>query len=184
VALATIATKLGLYFYTRIYGRKFNSLLILANSEDHRNDVFVTSGTLLGILAAQIGIWWLDGVVGLLISLWIGYTGVRILLAAMGVLMDTAIDSAMKEHLIADILEIPNVNHIDSISSMPVGARYILIIKVSVPPDLTVVDGHTIAGQIRALLRDHREVADAVVHINPDFPQEEDQNPPSETSVE
>lgn len=170
VALMTIVIKLSLYFYTRAYGRKYNSLLILANSEDHRNDVFITSGTLAGILGSLAGLWWLDGVVGILISLWIAYSGTRILIASLRVLMDTAIGKDIEQHLIDHILEIDQVHHIDSITSLPVGARYILIIKVSVPPELTVADGHAIAGKIRALLLDHHEVADAVVHVNPDFP--------------
>ena len=170
VALVTIAIKLSLYLYTRAYGRKYNSLLILANSEDHRNDVFITAGTLAGILGSLAGLWWLDGVVGILISLWIAYSGTRILIASLRVLMDTAIGKDVEQHLIDHILEIDQVHHIDSITSLPVGARYILIIKVSVPPELTVADGHAIAGKIRALLLDHHEVADAVVHINPDFP--------------
>lgn len=169
VAVFTIFLKLFLFFYTRAFGRKYQSLLILANCEDHRNDVFITGGTLIGILGSLAGLWWLDGAVGILICLWIGYTAVRILILATRVLMDTAMDPAMQQHLSHHILNIPQVHHIDSISSIPVGARYILIIKVSVPPDMTVADGHAIAGHIKALLMDHHEVADAVVHINPDF---------------
>ena len=171
VALITILTKLLLYIYTRHSGKKYNSLLILANAEDHRSDILVTSGTLIGILGTLWGLWWLDGTVGLIISLWIAASGIRILLASLRVLMDTSIDRSSEQHLVDHILEIPQICHIDSVSSLPVGARYILIVKVSVPPDMTVAESHRIAGIIRAMLMDHNDqVADAVVHINPDTP--------------
>jgi len=171
VSLTTILTKLALYIYTRRCGKKYNSLLILANSEDHRNDTFITAGTLAGILGTLAGLWWLDGAVGLALSLWIAIGGIRILLASLRVLMDTSIDREIEQHLVEHILEIPQVCHIDSVSSMPVGARYIMIIKVSVPPEMTVAESHKIAGIIRAMLMDHNDqVADAVVHINPDAP--------------
>ena len=171
VAVLTIITKLMLFFYTRRYGKKYNSLLILANSQDHRNDIFITLGTLIGILGTSWGLWWLDGAVGLLISLWIALSALQILLAAMRVLMDTSIDRESEQHLVEHILEFPQVCHIDSVSSLPVGARYILIVKVSVPPEMTVAESHRIAGTIRAILMEHNDqVADAVIHINPDTP--------------
>ena len=78
VAIITIISKLSLYIYTHRIGKKINNLLVMANSEDHRNDVFVTSGTLFGILMGYLGFSWVDGAVGIAISLWIFYTGIRI----------------------------------------------------------------------------------------------------------
>lgn len=173
VAVATIVLKGTLFFLTNRIGKAHNSLLILANAEDHRNDMFVSAGMLIGVFGGLAGLWWLDGAVGLLISLWLMYTGFRLLWASARVLMDTILDPAVVEHLREHILSIPNVLHIDSIRSKPVGARYILIVKVSVPGQMSVLEGHTIAGVIRAQLLDHREIADVVVHINPDTPHDD-----------
>lgn len=172
VAAATILVKGALFFITSRMGKKFNSLIILANSEDHRNDMFVSAGMLLGICGGLAGVVWLDGAVGVLISLWLVYTGVKLIRASMSVLMDTMIDPKVVEHLREHILSIPEVSHIDSIRSKPVGARYILIVKISVPGQMTVLESHRIAGIIREKLKDHREIADVVVHVNPDTPHE------------
>ena len=66
------------------------------------------------------------------------------------------------------IEEIPGVNHIDSIKSKPTGTLHMMIIKVSVNPDMTVRESHKIAGMIRELVCRNDNVYDAVVHINPD----------------
>ena len=50
VAVTTIITKLCLYLYSRKVGDKYNNLLVKANSKDHRNDIFLTSMTLVSII--------------------------------------------------------------------------------------------------------------------------------------
>lgn len=169
VAIITILLKLSLYLYTSRYGKKYNNFLVLANAEDHRNDVFVTTGTLIGILFGLFGIYWVDGLVGILISVWIGYTGGKILWASFQVLLDRAASQEVIDHLTKHIDTFPGVSHIDSIQSTALGARYLLIIKISVDPNMTVLQSHEIAGKIRSLIRDHPEIADAVIHINPDL---------------
>ena len=122
VAFITIALKMFLWVYTRRVGEKWDNLLIIANAEDHRNDILVTASTLIGILLGSRGIYWVDGVVGIGISLWIGYTGVRIFISAYNVLMDTNIDEKLTDRLIRDIEAINGVEHVDSINAKPIGS--------------------------------------------------------------
>jgi len=168
VALITIISKTLLFAYTRIAGRREDNLLILANSEDHRNDVFVTLSTLSGIILGNIGVFWFDGVVGIGISLWIGYTAIRIYLRAFHVLMDSSIDDVLKSNVINTINGIDGVDHVDSITAKPVGVGFILIIKVSVPGNYTVNQGHSIAAQIREKVKVLKNIKDVVVHVNPE----------------
>lgn len=166
-AILTIITKLSLFIVIRDYERKTESILIRAAAEDHRNDVFITLGTLSGVLAGLFNIFWLDAVVGAAISLWIAYTGIKILVSSLGVLMDSPLDTRFIDELKNRILEFDGVCHIDTIQSKPVGARYIVLIKISVPADMTVMESHSIAGKVRKFICDYAEVADAIVHINP-----------------
>lgn len=65
VCIATIITKLVLYFYTKAAYKKYNNILLEANMKDHRNDCVVTSFTLLSILLTLLNIYWFDSVVGI-----------------------------------------------------------------------------------------------------------------------
>lgn len=65
VCIATIITKLILYFYTKTAYKKYNNILLEANMKDHRNDCVVTSFTLLSILLTLLNIYWFDSVVGI-----------------------------------------------------------------------------------------------------------------------
>lgn len=167
VAASTIVVKSVLFLYTRSVGKKQDNLLLIANSEDHRNDIFVTSSPLLSIILGTQGIYWVDGVVGLGISLWIAYTGIRIFLSAYHVLMDTNIDRIFKEDLTRVVESVKGVDHIDDITAKPVGVNYIVIVKVSVEGNMTVNESHSIAACIRERIRKFKKVNDVVVHINP-----------------
>lgn len=167
VALLTIAIKLVLFVYTSKMGKKMNNLLLVANSEDHRNDVFVTSSTLLGIVFGFFGIYWLDGLIGFGISLWIAYTGVRIFRSSYRVLMDTNADKALIDDIMKVIESVEGIDHTDDVIAKPTGFRYIIIVKVSVSGAMTVNESHGIAAQLRKSIRELPHVADVVVHINP-----------------
>ena len=168
VAGATILIKLGLFLFANRFASRYNSLLIRANAEDHRNDVFLTAGTVIGILCGVGGWMWVDGVIGMLISLWIAYSGFKILKSAYMVLLDTGVNRDFVNHLDEDIRKIQGVDHIDSILTSPIGSKHVVIAKVSVDGNLTVHQSHAIAKQIELdILRDHDNVADVIVHINP-----------------
>lgn len=171
VAVVTISAKAGLFAFCIKKSKEYKSVLIKANAQDHRNDVFVTSGTLAAIFLSVIGFHWVDGVIGIAISCWIIYSGFMIIKESAGVLMDTGSDARTLEEYKDEILKIDGVDHIDSVSTKPVGAKIILIAKISVDKDMTVIESHKIAKAIELeMMRDRPEIDDVIVHINPDLP--------------
>jgi cation diffusion facilitator family transporter len=167
VALFTIILKLSIYIYTSRVGKVHDNLLVLANAEDHRNDVFVTSSTLLSIILGNYKIYWVDGIVGIGISIWIAYTGIRIFISAYNVLMDTNMDEALEAQIREEIKKTNGVDHIDDVTAKPIGVGFILIVKVSVEGDRTITEGHCICAEIKAKLKNIKNVKDVVVHVNP-----------------
>lgn len=173
VAVTTIIIKLSLFIFTSRIGHKYNSLLALANSEDHRNDVFISSFTLMSVITGYFDLYIIDAVVGTLIGLWIGYTGFKIFTSAYYVLMDTNIDPQIKDEFSQSIEKIPGVDHVDAISSKPIGLKFLLIVKISVDAEITIREGHTIGDNVKSLLMESDAVDDVIVHLNPtqDHPQ-------------
>jgi cation diffusion facilitator family transporter len=167
IALSSIIIKLGLFIYSINIGRKYNSLLAIANAQDHRNDIFLSSLTLLSVILGHHNIYFVDGIVGILISLWIAYTGVSIFNQSYLVLMDTNIDSKVKLEMEKQILKIEGLDHVDNINSKPIGLNFILIVKISVDANMTVYEGHSISAQIKKALMEFDHIEDVVVHVNP-----------------
>ena len=168
VPVITIITKGILFIYCRKQSKKYNSLLILSNAQDHRNDIVLSIGVIIGIIFGYFGYYYIDGIVGIAISGVITVTGVKIVKEAYDVLIDKCIDVATVNDMKNKIEQIEGVNHVDSIKSKPTGTLHMLIVKVSVNPEMTVRKSHNIAAVIRSDLRKYPNVYDAVVHINPD----------------
>lgn len=167
IALLTIVTKVILYLYCRKVGKEYDNLLVLANAEDHRNDVFVTLSVLVSIIISKFGLYFVDAIVGLAIGIWIFYTAIRIFMSAYNVLMDRNIDPKIEKDLIVEIEQFKGVLHVDSITAKPTGIHYLLIVKVSMDGNMTVFDSHEIATDIKFHLKDLTHIEDVIVHINP-----------------
>lgn len=167
VAVTTLVIKIGLFLYASRIGKKHNSLLALANAEDHRNDLFITSLTLISIICSYYRIFYVDAIVGILISLWIAYTGIKVLLASYHVLMDRALDDETLQAIKDEILKNKDVDHIDSVVATPIGVKFILLVKVSVDGEISVFAGHDICVAIKAALLSFDQISDVIVHLNP-----------------
>lgn len=167
VSIITIVIKFVLYMYTKNIAKRNKSILLLANSQDHRNDIFLTFGTLISIISSIFKLYYIDIIVAIFISFWIGYTAIKIIIESYRVLMDTNIDQKIIDNIKDIVLSINGVNHIDEIIAKPTGLKYLLIVKVSVPGEVSVNEGHKIAGIIREKVNELDTVNDTVVHINP-----------------
>ena len=127
VCIITIITKLTLFIYTKIIGKKTQSILIDSLQKDHRNDTIVTICTLLSVISNLFGVYWLDGAVGVGISIVIAISGIKIFIESYNILMDKSIDPKTEE-IITDIAHnYKEIQKLDAISSTPVGYKYIVI---------------------------------------------------------
>jgi len=147
-------------------GKKYENLLISAASEDHRNDIFLSLATLIGIVCSKYGLYFIDGIVGAIISIWIAYVAVKLFLSAYYVLIDTDINDSLKEKIIKVINECNNCT-LDSIKSSPVGVNYILLMEISVDEDISLEEAHSIAENIKKEVCKVEKIVDAIIHVNP-----------------
>lgn len=167
VCVVTIIVKSALYLYTRRKGKESENILILANAQDHINDVLVTLSVLLGVIVALFNIYWLDGIVAVGIAIRICYVGIQFFIESYKVLMDTSMSEGEKEKIYDIVKAYGEIDHIDKVTSKSVGNKYIVIVKVSVDGNMTVNESHKIAGKLKADILKIKNIYDVVVHINP-----------------
>lgn len=168
ICLVTIFTKFILFIYTNKKNKETSSILIKASSEDHRNDMFLTIGTLIGIISSYFGLYFLDGIVGILISLWIIFVGIKLLRESYVVLMDTSLDDSTYKDIISFVEDDDRILHVDEVLSKPVGNRHIIILKVSMDGDMSLEKAHNIGGKIKEdLMNKFDFICDVIIHINP-----------------
>lgn len=167
VCIVTIITKVMLYIYTKIALKKCNNILLSSNMKDHRNDCILTTFTLISIILSLYGIYWFDSVVGLGISIWIAYTGISIFLESYNVLMDISIDEKTKDLILDIIHSYKDIKKIDSISSSPVGAKFIIFITICVDGNLSTFESHDLANSIEESINKLENVYKTIVHVEP-----------------
>lgn len=168
VCIITILVKLFLYIYANSMYKKNKSILIKASMEDHRNDMLITLGTMLGIYCSSIGYYFVDGIVGTLISIWIATVGIKLSKSSYEILMDTDMSDEFKNEIIKITEEFTDIIHVDSLRAKPTGDRYIVILKISMDGNLTLNESHKIAGKVKEkILNELEYVCDVVIHTNP-----------------
>ncbi len=154
IALATIAIKIFLYFYTRSIGQRINNQSIFALAEDHRNDIFSALGVAIGITLARMGHQWVDPLAGALVALVILRTGISILGDSTSDLMDTVPGIELKAQAEQLLAKVPGVQGLDDMHAHRFGPYLQLNLTIFVDGALTVNEGNVIAGQAEDALRE------------------------------
>ena len=168
VCIITILVKVFLYLYTRSIGKKYNNLLVEANSKDHRNDVVITGVNLVAAICSLYGIYIIDGIVGLLISLWIIYTAIKIYKESYDVLMDKTISNETKDKVLSIIEDHKEVLKIQHFNATPVGYRYMVNFTIFVDGNLSTFESHAIADKLEEEIDEKvPEIYLTVIHVNP-----------------
>lgn len=168
VCIVTIIIKFCLFLYTDRLYKKEKSILIKANSKDHRNDCFVTMLTLTSAICGLYGYNFVDIIIGIIISLWIAYTAIKLFMESYDVLMDKSIDDSTKDKVIEIIKRNKEVIRFNHFNATPVGYRYQISFTIFVDGNLSTFKSHEIANQLeREIEKEIDEVYLTVVHVNP-----------------
>lgn len=167
VCIITIVIKLSLFIYTNKLSKSLNSLLLKANSKDHLYDAIITIINLISIFLTNIGIYFVDGVVGVLIALWILISGIKIFKESYDVLMDKAIDNITKEKVLNVVKKYSEVKKINHFNATPVGYKYQISFTIFVDGNMSTYASHDIANKIERELEQFDEIYLTVIHVNP-----------------
>lgn len=168
VCIITIFVKLFLYIYTERISKRQNNLLIKANSKDHRNDCLLTFFNLISIFFAFNKIYFVDGVVSILISFWIIVSYIKIFTESYDVLMDKSISNDTKKKVYDIIKSHPEIKKINHFNSTPVGYKYQISFTIFVDGNLSTFESHNIADSLEKEIGiKMEEIYLTVIHVNP-----------------
>ncbi len=168
VCFVTIITKLCLFLYTNYLYKKTDNILIKANRTDHRNDMLVTTLTLISIILGSQGVKYIDSILGILISLWIMISAIELFRESYNVLMDKSIDNETKDKVLNLIKEHKEVKKVQHFNSTPIGYKYQISFTIFVDGNLTTFESHKIANHLEKEIGEKfKEIYLTVIHVNP-----------------
>ena len=168
VCIITIIVKLCLFIYTNDLSKKYNNLLIKANANDHLNDMLITSLNLIAIFFSLKGIYFIDGIVGMIIAIWIFISGIKIFKESYDVLMDKSLDIETKEKVYKIIKTHNEIKKVQHFNSTPVGYQYQISFTIFVDGNLSTFESHEIANKLeKEIDKKISEIYLTVIHVNP-----------------
>lgn len=167
VCIITIIVKLCLFLYVNKLNKEFNNILLKSNAKDHFNDCIVTTFTLISILLSLKGIYWVDGVVGIGIALWICYIGIKIFSESYNILMDISINDITKDIILDLVHNYKEIKKVENLYSTPSGYKYIVILTIFVDGNMSTFDSHHLADSLEMDIKALDNVSDVIIHVNP-----------------
>ena len=168
VCIITIIIKVFLYLYTKNIAKKENNILLRANSKDHRNDLIITTLNLLSVILSIFDIYFVDGVVGIIISAWILVSGIKIFIESYDVLMDKSISQETKNEVLEIVKSHKEIKKVNHFNSTPVGFQYQISLTIFVDGNLSTFESHEIADNLeKEINKKIPEIYLTVIHVNP-----------------
>lgn len=177
-AAVSILVKEWMYRWNYRVGRRMNSQSLLASAYDHRSDVYASMAALVGILLAIAGkhahIHWLmymDDIAGAAVAVLVMRMAWRIARDSMNILMDRTLEGDDLKVYIDCVAAANGVLRVDDVRVRDHGQYVLIDVKIAVDADLTVLQGHQIADDVKQrLVYTFDRVQDVLVHVNPYFP--------------
>jgi cation diffusion facilitator family transporter len=164
--LATMAVNILVVRYERGEGRRLGSELLLADAMHTRSDVLTSCAVLVSLTGVYVGIPVLDPIGGLVIAVFIAYSGWQIARETSNVLADRA---AIDEANIRDVvMSVPEVVGCHQIRSRGTADHIFLDLHVWFRGDTTLFEAHRLSHVVKdRVLEAFPQIKDAIIHIEP-----------------
>lgn len=163
----SVLVKIWQMMVNRQIGKKINSEALLATATDSRNDVLVTTGTIVAIILAQLFKVNLDGFISLVIGLFILYSGYNIGKSVVSILLGQSIKKEEAERIKKAILAYEGILGVHDLISHAYGPTYSMVsIHAEVSESIGIEVSHELIDRIE------KEVAEQlgiflVIHMDP-----------------
>ena len=167
-AVVSIATKEGMFWYTRHYAKVLNSAAFMADAWHHRSDALSSIGSLIGIGGAMLGFPILDPLASVAIAVCIIKVAYDILKDAVSKMLDTACSSEYEKKLSDFISAQDGVDRLDVLHTRMFGNKIYIDAEISVDGDKSLTDAHEIAESVHNQVEKHFDnIKHIMIHVNP-----------------
>lgn len=167
ILVGTIAIKSGLYLYTKDVWKKTKSNALFAFMIDHRNDVIVSFGAIVGFIGVYYNYTFLDPLAAMFIGVWIMKSGMTIGIKNTKYLMGESPEPELIGKISKTVLKVEGVKSIQKIRAHYVGVLLQAEIHIRIDRSISAYSLHTIVTNVRDAVERLREVDKAFVHADP-----------------
>lgn len=166
-ALTALVAKEGLFRYMLHVANKVNSSMLVANAWHARSDAASSLVVAIGIIGSLCGIRILDPIAALIVGTFVFRMGFKFTYQSMQDLMDKGADEETLEQL-SDVLRgIPGVKGFHDLKTRKSGDFFLVDVHLELDGQMTILEGHDIAVNVRKQLMKNPQVLDVMTHLDP-----------------
>jgi len=169
-AAVSLVSKEILYRWTVAVGRTVGSSAVVANAWHHRLDALSSIPAFLAVGGAMLFPAWpfIDQVGAIVVSIFILQASIAIFRPALNEILEGGASNETRNLIVTTAKAFSGVVDLHHLRTRFTGAGLRADFHLVVDGDLTVREGHTIATSVKAcLMRDIPDLADVVVHVEP-----------------
>jgi cation diffusion facilitator family transporter len=152
--------------FSRALGRAIGSEALAADAWHHRSDALTTGIVIAGLAGRNVGLPWLDGVAGLLVALWIVWTGAKMAYDAVSPLLGERAPASDIDELRRTAQSVAGVVSTHDIKVHSYGHFYFTTLHCELSDRLDVHKMHEISVIIETRIL-KRFPGECVVHMDP-----------------
>ena len=166
VFAVSVLLKEGLALFAFWAGKKAGSQAVVADGWHHRSDA-IASALIVGGALLGGKLWWVDGALGIGVSLLIIWAAVGIVRGSSSILLGEAPSEELRGAILASVhKEYSQVGDVHHLHLHRYGNNVELTLHLRLPPAMSVEQSHEISHRIEERLRAELEL-ETTVHIEP-----------------
>ncbi len=167
VLLISIFGKIWLYFFNRKLGNKIQSPVMLAVAKDSLSDTIATLVSAVSLVLSIFTDFAVDGFMGIIVSMFILYSGYEILKDAISILLGVPPETETVNELVGYILSHREIIGIHDLVIHSYGAsRTFASIHAEISADENILIAHDTVDNIEKAVKDKFGI-ELVIHIDP-----------------
>jgi len=170
-ALATIASKEILYWYTIKQGKKLNSPALIANAWHHRSDGFSSIGTAIGIGGAIfLGDKWtiLDPLAALVVSFFIVKMAFKLIKPCLDELLERSLPEALIQEIEKIVSHYAGVYQLHNLCTRKIGYYAAIEFHIRMDGNKTLTEIHSLTTEIELKLKERfGNKTHVIIHVEP-----------------
>ncbi len=166
ILLITILVKEFLARFSLRLSEQAHLPILSVDAWHHRTDAISSGVVLLSLVASRYGLPWVDGVVGLIIAVFIVYTAYTLAKDSFDEILGTQPDETLLQRIETIALSIKKVLGVHDIVVHNYGNQQMISLHIEVDENLSLIEAHRISEEVDARLRKELGVY-STVHVDP-----------------
>jgi len=167
IMLTVLAVNIFLASWQRMWGRRLESDILLADASHTFADVLTTIIVIAGWQLSAMGYLWLDRACALGVAALVLFMAFSLFKRALPVLVD---QSSLDPELLSSLVQgVPGVRKVNKVRSRWIGSDKSIDLVILVDPALSTSESHKIATEVELLIEKKFGVSDISIHVEPFF---------------